>query len=153
MKDDRPVVIVTGASSGIGAASALCLARVGAKVALVARSKTALAKVADKVAEKGGQSIVLALDVSDPKACQQAVNKTLDHFGRINGLINTAGTVEPLGAVARVDPFEWRQNLSVNLLGPFYFCRSALPALRKQRGRIVNYDDPDIMGPARNLFI
>mgnify|MGYP001813622823 FL=1 len=133
-----PVVIVTGASRGLGAAVARWLAKAGAAVTLVARSREKLMAVADDVRRLGGIPHTFKADVSDARACRSAVETTLDHFGRIDSLVNNAGVVQPLAPIADTHPADWRRNIEVNLFGPFYLVRAAILELRKRNGRIVN---------------
>jgi len=135
---EKPVTIVTGASRGLGAAVARWLAKSGAAVALVARSEEKLMAVAADVRRLGGTPLALKADVTDFNACRTAVETTLDHFGRIDSLVNNAGIVEPLGPIADTHPDDWRHNIEVNLLAPFYLVRAAISELRKYEGRIVN---------------
>jgi NAD(P)-dependent dehydrogenase (short-subunit alcohol dehydrogenase family) len=136
--DNSPVVIVTGASRGLGAAVTRWLAKVGAAIMLIARSGDKLADVAADVRRLGGKPLVCESDVSDYDACRAAVKKTLTQFGRIDSLVNNAGIIQPISAIARTDPASWRYNIEVNLIGPFNLSRAAVADLRKQRGRIVN---------------
>jgi NAD(P)-dependent dehydrogenase (short-subunit alcohol dehydrogenase family) len=134
----EPVVIITGASRGLGAAVARWLAKAGAAVTLVARSEEKLMEVAADVRRLGGTPRTFKADVSDHLACRSAVETTLDHFGRIDSLVNNAGVVQPLAPVADTHPEEWRRNIEVNLLAPFYLVRAAISELRRHNGRIVN---------------
>jgi NAD(P)-dependent dehydrogenase (short-subunit alcohol dehydrogenase family) len=135
---DKPVVIVTGASRGVGAFVARWLGKAGAGVALMARSSEALDDVAGDVTRLGGAPMVFAADVSNPEACRLTVEKTLDQFGRIDALVNNAGIVQPIASIAQADPDSWRKNIEVNVIGPFYLARAAVRELRRHRGRIVN---------------
>jgi NAD(P)-dependent dehydrogenase (short-subunit alcohol dehydrogenase family) len=132
------VVIVTGASRGLGAAVARWLAKSGAAVTLVARSEEKLQQVAADIRRLGGNPLVFRADVSDYHACRTAVETTLDRFGRIDSLVNNAGIVQPLCPIADTHPDDWRHNIEVNLFGPFYLVRAAISDLRKHNGRIVN---------------
>ena len=132
------VVIISGASRGVGAATARWLASTGSSLTLISRSEGALGDIAEEVRRLGGTPLPFKADISDAEACRAAVSKTLDHFGRLDALVNNAGTVEPISPVAGADTERWRYNIAVNLLGPFYLARGAIPELRKQRGRIVN---------------
>ena len=134
----EPVVIVTGASRGLGAATARWLARVGTAVTLVARSEKMLEKVRGDVDRLGGRPLRITADVTDPDACCNVVKMTLDNFGKIDALVNNAGTVQPIATIAQTDPSSWRYNIEVNLFGPFYLIHYAVSELRKQNGRIVN---------------
>jgi NAD(P)-dependent dehydrogenase (short-subunit alcohol dehydrogenase family) len=134
----NPIIIVTGASRGMGAAIAQWLGKSGTGVALMARTKTKLDGVADAVHRVGGEAMVVAGDVRQPGVCRRAIQKTIDRFGRLDALINNAATVEPLAYTAQADPDAWRRAMEVNLLGPFSMCRYAIHHLREQKGRIVN---------------
>ena len=138
MMNNTPVVIVTGASRGLGAAVACWLGKVGAAVMLIARSEEKLNETGDEVRRLGGEPLVCGADVSQYDACRNAVDKTLDRFGRIDAVVNNAGIVQPISAIAWTDPADWRYNIEVNLIGPFNLIRAAVAALRRQKGRIVN---------------
>ena len=135
---ENPVVIISGASRGVGAATARWLAKVRAAVTLMARSADALKTVAGDVQQLGGTSLVFKGDVSDADACRAAVTKTLERFGRLDAVVNNAGTVEPLAPVSGSDFDSWQYSIAVNLLGPYYLIRAAIAELRRQSGRIVN---------------
>ncbi|MGD8470863.1 MAG: SDR family NAD(P)-dependent oxidoreductase [Desulfobacteraceae bacterium] len=135
---DSPVIIVSGASRGLGAATARWLASIGAAVTLISRSAGALDGVAKEVQRLGGMPLVFKADISDAGACQAAVSKTLDRFGKLDALVNNAGIIEPIAPVASAEMDRWQYNIAVNLFGPFYLARAAIAELRKQKGRIVN---------------
>jgi NAD(P)-dependent dehydrogenase (short-subunit alcohol dehydrogenase family) len=136
--DQIPVVIVTGASRGIGAYVARWLGKAGAAVALVARSGDKLKQVALDVKRLGGAPLPMVADVADPGACSGVVEETVGEFGRIDALVNNAGMVDPLAFVAMADTESWRYAIEVNLLGPFYMARASILELRNNRGRVVN---------------
>ena len=138
MMNKTPVAIVTGASRGLGAAVACWLGKVGAAVTLVARSVEKLGETGDEVRRLGGEPLVCRADVSQYDACRKAVDKTLARFGRIDAVVNNAGIVQPISAIVRTDPADWRYNIEVNLIGPFNLIRAAAAALSRQNGRIVN---------------
>jgi len=133
-----PVVIVTGASSGLGASVAGWLVKAGAGVTLLARSESDLNRMAEDLVGPGVDPLVCGADISDYDACHRAVGKTLERFGRIDALVNNAGIVQPISPIADSDPAIWRYNLEVNLIGPFNLTRAALSHLRLHSGRIVN---------------
>ena len=135
---DPSVTIVTGASRGLGATVARQLGCVGCSVALVSRSAGDLQRSAADVKDAGGIPLALPADVSDPEACRRVVEETVQHFGRLDALVNNAGIVTPLAAVARTTPAQWRANVEVNLLGPVYMTMAALAVLRDSNGRMVN---------------
>jgi NAD(P)-dependent dehydrogenase (short-subunit alcohol dehydrogenase family) len=132
------VVIITGASRGLGAAVSKWLARTGTSVSLVAQSKKALGVVESEVKYFGGKPLVIRADVSNEKDCVEIVARTVDRFGRLDAIVNNAGVLHPLNIIAKADPADWRYNLEVNVMGPFYLIRAALDELRKRNGRIVN---------------
>jgi len=136
--NNSPVVIVTGASRGLGAAVAGWLAKAGAGLSLVARSEGDLNRLAKDLVHPGGEPLVCRADISDYDACRQVVGDTLAHFGRIDSLVNNAGIVQPIARISDSDPADWRYNLEVNLIGPFNLTRAAISHLRKRTGRIVN---------------
>jgi len=136
--NNTQVAIVTGASRGLGAAVACWLGKVGAAVTLVARSEEKLNETGDEIRRLGGEPLVCRADVSQYDACCKAVEKTLDRFGRIDAVVNNAGIVQPISAIARTDPADWRYNIEVNLIGPFNLIRAAAAALSRPNGRIVN---------------
>lgn len=135
---DVPVVIVTGASRGLGADIARWLGAAGARVTLIARTESALADIARSVTVSGGEALACPADVAVREACDQAVEKTLVRFGRLDGLVNNAGVLSPVMSIERSDPDLWVRNIAVNLLAPFYMIRAAIPALRAAAGRVVN---------------
>jgi NAD(P)-dependent dehydrogenase (short-subunit alcohol dehydrogenase family) len=135
---DAPVVVVTGASQGIGACVARWLGKIGARVTLIARSKQLLDQVAGDVDRLGGTPYPISMDVSDAQACRRSIENTIRQFGRLDGLVNNAGIFEPMATVARADLSAWRHNIEVNLLGPVYMTTAAIAELRKRDGCLVN---------------
>jgi NAD(P)-dependent dehydrogenase (short-subunit alcohol dehydrogenase family) len=132
------VVIVTGASGGLGAAAARSSAKLGARVTLAARSLDRLREQARNIEQAGGKALVVGADVSRAQDCRAIIDQTLAHFGRIDALVNNAGTIEPMGPIAQARPDEWERNWAVNVLGPVMLVQMALPHLRESRGRVVN---------------
>ncbi len=132
------VVIVTGASSGIGKATAIRLARDGMRVTLAARRQAELERVAAKIQTAGGQALVAPTDVRDRAAIQRMVESTLNTWGRVDVLVNDAG----LGYSRRVinlDPAELRDQVNVNLIAVIECAQAVLPAMIKQKsGHILN---------------
>jgi NAD(P)-dependent dehydrogenase (short-subunit alcohol dehydrogenase family) len=133
-----PVIIVTGASRGLGAAVARWLGKVGAGISLVARSQKDLDIVGSDVERLGGEALICAADVSDANACREVVDKTLANFGRLDALVNNAGIIQPISPIAQADPNQWRYNFEVNLMGAFHLIHPAISELRNSNGRIVN---------------
>ncbi len=130
---DGKVALVTGASSGLGAATAKVFAERGATVFGVARDIERLAEVFADV--PGGR--YASVDIGTADACRQAVTDCVAAFGRLDVLANVAGFHQMRRTITLTDE-EWDQDLAVNLNGPFYLCRAALPHLLETGGNIVN---------------
>ena len=132
------VVIVTGASRGIGAAAALALGEAGASVMLAARGD-ATAGIARQINAAGGNAEAMACDVSDYAACQALVAAANRRFGPVDALINNAGVIGPISMVGEADPAAWARAIQINLIGAYYAIRAVLPdMLARGHGRIVN---------------
>jgi meso-butanediol dehydrogenase/(S,S)-butanediol dehydrogenase/diacetyl reductase len=129
------VVIVTGAASGIGEATARRFAAEGAKVVLVDRNQTALEKVAGDLPPD--RSLALVADVSDSRAADDMVASAVKRFGRLDVLVNNAGVHEG-GDPEEVTNDQWRKVMATDVDGVFYGCRAALFHLEKTKGSIVN---------------
>ena len=138
MTIEKKTLIVTGASRGLGAAIATIGAVMGANVVITARSTEALQAVAGQIRAAGGRVLAVAGDVSQAEDCQAVIQKTLDQFGRIDGLINNAGVIEPIARFAQANLQAWQQNWSINFLGPVMLSQMALPHLRGTHGRLVS---------------
>jgi ribitol 2-dehydrogenase len=124
------VVLVTGASSGIGRATALALGREGARLALAARSTERLNALRSGLGS--GDVLVLPTDLTVPAQVDAMVSRTLDHFGRIDVLLANAGIYAP-GQVAEGDPESWEQMLAVNVSSVFRAVRAVLPGMMAQK--------------------
>jgi NADP-dependent 3-hydroxy acid dehydrogenase YdfG len=124
------VALVTGASSGIGEATARRLAEDGASVVLVARRRDRLEVLAAQIEEAGGTALVVEADITDRAQAEAAVQQTVEGFGRLDILVNNAGLML-LGPAADADVHEWEQMIAVNQHGPLYVTKAALPHLRK----------------------
>ena len=124
------VALVTGASSGIGAATASALAAQGATVALAARRRAQLEELATRIREGGGTALVLECDVTDRDQAAAAVERTVAELGRLDTLVNNAG-VMLLGPAADAPLDEWQRMVDLNVLGLLYCAHAALPHLRR----------------------
>ena len=129
------VVIVTGAASGIGEATARRFSSEGARVALIDRNEMALAKVASDLPED--RTLAHIADVSDSAAVDAAVATVVERFGRLDVLVNNAGIFEG-GDVEKISDEQWHNVISTDVDGVFYGCRAGLPHLKKTQGSIVN---------------
>ena len=127
------VVLVTGASSGIGAATAAALAAEGAAVAVAARRRDRLDALAAGLPEQGGTVLVLEADITDGEQAAGAVQRTVDEFGRLDTLINNAG-VMLLGPAAGAPLPEWQRMVELNVLGLLYCAHAAVPHLLRAAG-------------------
>jgi NAD(P)-dependent dehydrogenase (short-subunit alcohol dehydrogenase family) len=131
------VALVTGASSGIGRATALKFAGSGARVALVGRDGEALATVADEIEKNGGEAFAVAADVTREADAEQAVAATVDHFGGLDMLVNAAGGLSS-GTLEETTFAVWDGMMNVNLRAVFHLMQLAIPHLEKGQGNIVN---------------
>ena len=140
------VAIVTGAGSGIGAATAKRLAAEGARVVAADWNEEGAAKVAAEIEAAGGKATALKCDVSKKADAEAAVKKALDAFGGLHVLINNAGITRD-GFAKKLGEDKWDQVLAVNLKGTFLMCQAAmLPMMEKNHGRIVNTASIAVLG-------
>ena len=142
------VVIVTGASRGIGAASAEALASAGAAVVLAARDQARVSAVARRIAEAGGRAEAAVCDVADWDSVQGMVAETKRRFGAVTALVNNAGVIEPIARLEQAAPAAWARNIQVNLVGAFHAIRAVLPEMRAAgRGTIINISSGAALRP------
>jgi NAD(P)-dependent dehydrogenase (short-subunit alcohol dehydrogenase family) len=132
----QAVVVITGASSGAGAATALEVARQGGTVVLAARGEPALDAVAERCRAFGGRTAVLPTDVTDPAAVQRLAEGTAALFGRVDAWVNNA-TTGAVGLFEEIPLGQLRHVIEVNLLGAAYGMRAALPHLRAAGGGVL----------------
>ncbi len=132
------VALVTGASSGIGAAAVIALSEAGAVVAVSARRAERLCELVEKIAAAGGEALVLPSDVSVEAEAIRVVEDTVSRLGRIDILVNSAGVVQA-GGVELLPLDEWRRVIDINLMGTLYTCKAAIPHMKAiGGGDIIN---------------
>jgi NAD(P)-dependent dehydrogenase (short-subunit alcohol dehydrogenase family) len=135
---ERPTLIITGASRGLGAEAARAAAQLGANLVLAARSAGPLQAIAEELASAEVGVLAVPADVGEAAGCQAIIRQAGERFGRIDGLVNNAGRIEPIARIAEADAGEWQAAWAVNLLGPLLLTRLALPELRHRHGRVIN---------------
>lgn len=132
------VAIVTGASSGIGYATALALSKAGAKVALGARRTDRLQKLKEEITKNGGEAFFQKLDVTKKSECDSFVGVTIKNWGTVDILVNNAGLM-PLSFIKNLKVDEWDQMIDVNIKGVLYCTAAVIPhMMEKKSGHIVN---------------
>jgi NADP-dependent 3-hydroxy acid dehydrogenase YdfG len=132
------IIIVTGASSGIGEATALTLSKEGAKIVLTARREDRLKELKDKITSNGGQALVVPGDVTKKSDYENLVKKTLGEYGTIDVLINNAGLM-PLSYIKKLKTDEWEKMVDVNIKGVLNGVAAVLPTMIENKsGHIIN---------------
>src|SRR3954452_4447797 len=132
------VAVVTGASSGIGEATAKALASEGYAVALAARREERINQFADEISTNGGNALAIPTDVTDRSSARALIQTTKDELGSVDVLVNNAG-VMLLGPILGADIEHWQRMVNVNLLGLLYCTHAALPIMQEQGGgHVVN---------------
>ena len=132
------VILITGASRGLGAAVARILAEMGTAVVLNARSADPLHELMAEIEANGGTALALPGDVGQLDTCRWLVAKTIEAFGRLDAVVHNAAVIDPIAPIAKADPQAWQTAVSVNLLGPVWLTQAALPHLRQQQGRVIS---------------
>jgi NAD(P)-dependent dehydrogenase (short-subunit alcohol dehydrogenase family) len=128
--------LVTGASSGLGRATAIALSRAGADIAIIARSEEGLETVREEVTKIGRRALALPVDLASVKETAEAVERTVEELGRLDVLVNAAGTDAP-GTVEELDIEGWDRTLAVNLRAPFLLSKAAFPHMREAGGGTI----------------
>lgn len=136
---DGRVVLITGASRGIGRATALEAAARGATVWVASRNRAACEGVVQEIEATGGAAFATECNVADFDDVDNVVRRIIDQHGQIDALVNNAGVIEPIDSVWACDPDAWSQNITINLVGVYHGCRAVLPYLTEAgKGVIVN---------------
>ena len=143
------VALVTGASRGIGRATAVALAEDGFRLALLARSAAGLRETRELVESRGGTALDLVADATDAGVVDEAVATTRRQLGPVDVLVNNAGSLRALGPLWKVRPDEWWADVTTSLGGAYNLCRAVVPNMvERRRGRIVNVTSYAALRPA-----
>lgn len=135
---DGQIAIVTGASSGIGKATAYALARAGASVILSARREDVLSEIEQDIRDETGvNTLVVPTNVRDHEAVEQLIERTVEEFGSLDILVNNAGVLRRAGALENMPIEDYELMMGTNVDGMFYATRAALPHLRESNGNLV----------------
>ena len=146
----KPVAIVTGANRGIGAETARALAQEGFSLALAVRNPDSATELAAELGQYDGEVIIVPCDVSKHADVKAMVETTISRLGRIDSLVNNAGSLEPIGLIEETDPDSWLQCVQVNLTGAYFVIREVLPHFRSRGdGTIVNLSSGAALRPLR----
>lgn len=138
MELENKNIIITGASSGIGAAAARLFAREGANVVLGARRQRELTILAQEInRERGGRAVLLSGDVSDPSYASSLVEMARQEFGGLDGAFNNAGIVGQMAPIANMSIENWNAVVAVNLTAAFHAARAQIPALQQRGGGAI----------------
>ncbi len=131
--------LITGASRGIGAATARHMATKGMKVVLAARTLGDCEQVAAEIRQDGGDAVAVECDVASFTSVEAAVKLAVDTYGKLDILVNNAGVIDPIARIADSDPGGWSQVVDINLKGVYYGLRAVLPDMEKRgSGVIIN---------------
>ena len=130
------VAIITGATSGIGEASARLFAREGAKVVIVGRSEERGKRIEEQIREAGGETVFVQADVSKEADCKKMIDRTIKQYGRLDILFNNAGTTSTV-AIEDADEAEYERVMGVNLKSVFFACKHAIPIMKRQKHGVI----------------
>jgi NAD(P)-dependent dehydrogenase (short-subunit alcohol dehydrogenase family) len=137
MQLEGRVALITGAGEGIGRAAALLLAKEGAKIGALGRTREDLDKVVDQIRKDGGEGTVLLADISRPDEMKAAVEQLVGEYGRIDVVFANAGINGVWAPIEELKPEEWDQTLGINLKGTFLTIKYAVPHLKKRGGSVI----------------
>lgn len=137
MQLENRVALVTGAGTGIGRASALLLAREGARLGVLGRRESVLADLVAEIETAGGQALALPADVSQPQEMKTAIDRLVEHWGRLDIVFANAGINGLWAPIDEVEPEEWDEVMDINLKGTFLTVRYAVPYLKRQGGSVI----------------
>lgn len=146
---EEKVVLITGASQGLGKALALAFAKEGAALVINSRSEENIRPVAQEAESLGAEVLAIAADVSKGADVEKLVGAAVDRFGRIDALINNAGVLGPRTKLEEHTEEEWRQVIDANLTGPFLVTKAVIPHM-PEGGSIINVVSGASAGPRAN---
>lgn len=137
MQLDKRVALITGAGSGIGKATALLLAKEGARIAAIGRTKEELAETVEEIRANGGEALALIADIAQPEEMEHAVAEIGESWNRIDIVFANAGINGVWAPLEELSPEEWDETITINLKGTFLTVKYAVPYLTKQGGSII----------------
>ncbi|MEZ5824046.1 MAG: SDR family oxidoreductase [Geminicoccaceae bacterium] len=137
MSGQPRTVVITGASRGIGEATARLFGERGDHVVLAARSAGDIGRIAAEIRERGGSATAVACDVARHDDVKSLIGKALEHDGRLDVLVNNAAVIEPIALLAESDPEAWAASVDINLKGVYFGLREAIPAMLDQGGGTI----------------
>ncbi len=159
-KLDGKVAVITGASRGIGRDMAVVFAREGAKVVVSARTEKegdfripgSIETAVNRIRDEGGEAIGIRCDVTQEEEIQALIDKTVEHYGRLDILVNNAAVLIP-GKVEEMQVRHWDLLYRINIRGPFIGCKLVVPQMRKQQyGHIINISSVGAIGPGEGPY-
>lgn len=131
------VALITGAGSGLGEAAARILAREGAKVVVLGRTEDEIKQVAQSITGSDGEAIHIVADISDPQSMQQAVQRVIERWSRLDIVFANAGINGVWAPIEDLTVEEWQETININLNGTFYTIKAAAPHLKKNGGSVI----------------
>ena len=137
MQLQNRVALITGAGSGIGQAAAILLAKEGAKVAALGRTKDKLVHTVEEIENQGGEAMPISADISKPEEMQQAIGQIVERWGRLDTVFAHAGINGVWAPLDELEPEEWQKTLDINLTGTYLTVKYAVPHLKKQGGSVI----------------
>ena len=137
MRFANQVALITGGGSGIGKATAIAMAREGAKVAVLGRTKEELDQTVKEIQEKGNEAMPITADISQPQEMQQAVEQIVGQWSRLDIVFAHAGINGVWAPIDELKPEEWQKTININLTGTFLTVKYAVPYLKHQGGAVV----------------
>ncbi|MDJ0612216.1 MAG: SDR family oxidoreductase [Rhizobiaceae bacterium] len=129
--------IITGASKGIGAATARRMAELGINVVLAARSEKQVKQIAEEIASEGGKATGIACDVSKFTQVQAAIDLAKEKYGSVDIIVNNAGLIDPIARIKDSHPTDWGKVIDVNVKGVYYAIHAALPIMERQKSGVI----------------